>query len=109
MSHRPAPRPRALARQDVADAIAFYRRDGGSTVALAFIEALAATYRTIAAHPRAGSPRYAHDLGIPGLRAIRVGRFPFLVFNLARPDHVDVWRVLHAARDIPMWLSDPDR
>lgn len=29
------------------------------------------------------------------------------VFYVEREDEVDVWRILHAARDIPRWLSEP--
>lgn len=31
--------------------------------------------------------------------------YPYLVFYVAGDDHVDVWRVLHAERDIPEWLG----
>jgi toxin ParE1/3/4 len=31
-------------------------------------------------------------------------RFPYLVFYLERADCIDVWRVLHAQRDIPSWM-----
>jgi len=34
-----------------------------------------------------------------------VKRFPYLAFYVERADHVDVWRVLHGARDIPAWLK----
>ena len=28
--------------------------------------------------------------------------------SLEYPDHIDVWRVLHGQRDIPIWLQQPD-
>lgn len=58
--------------------------------------------------PATGSPRYAHELNIPGLRSWTLDRFPYLVFCVERSDHLDVWRVLHGKRDIPAWMSDPD-
>ena len=43
-----------------------------------------------------------------GLRSWPLTRHPYLVFYLERPDHIDVWRVLHGQRDIPAWLLEPD-
>lgn len=37
-----------------------------------------------------------------------VDGFPYLVFYVEQPGHLDVWRVLHARRDIPSWLRDPE-
>ena len=53
-----------------------------------------------------GSPRDAHELGLPGLRSWALKRYPYLVFYVERTDHVDVWRVLHEDRDIPAWMRD---
>jgi toxin ParE1/3/4 len=101
--------PRALAARDVEAAIDYYAREAGAPIALRFIEALEAAYKTIAAHPAAGSSRYAHELSLPGLRSRHLHRFPFLVFYVERDDVIDVWRVLHAQRDIPAWLEEPAR
>jgi toxin ParE1/3/4 len=30
------------------------------------------------------------------------------VFYREQPDHIDVWRVLHAQRDIPAWMQEPE-
>ena len=100
--------PRALARRDVEQAIDHYAAEAGERVALGFVEALQSAYRAIGGHPAAGSPRYAHELDIPGLRTRRLGRYPYLVFYVERADHIDVWRVLHAERDIPAWMQQPD-
>ena len=51
--------PRALARGDVDEAVAFYLSEAGQTVALGFVEALREAFRRISRHPAAGSPRYA--------------------------------------------------
>jgi plasmid stabilization system protein ParE len=37
-----------------------------------------------------------------------VARYPYLVFYIERPDHIDVWRVLHGQRDVPAWMQEPD-
>ena len=53
-----------------------------------------------------GSPRYAHELDLPGLRSWPLKRYPYLIFYVEREDHIDVWRVLHGERDIPAWLHE---
>ncbi len=70
---------------------------------VAFEKACAHTGR----HPATGSPRYAHELNLPGLRTWSLARYPHLVFYTERSDHIDVWRVLHGQRDIPAWMSGP--
>jgi toxin ParE1/3/4 len=100
--------PRALARRDVEAAVDYYIREAGPAVALRFIDALETTYRAIAAHPAAGSLRYGQELALPGLRARALKRFPHLVFYIERDDHIDVWRVLHAHRDIPASMREPE-
>jgi nucleoside-diphosphate-sugar epimerase len=42
------------------------------------------------------------------LRAWPLRRYPYLVFYVERQDLLDVWRVLHAQRDIPAWMQKPD-
>lgn len=98
--------PRRQATQDVDEAIAFYLSEAGENAALGFVTALEQAYRHIGRHPASGSPRFAHELGIAGLRSWPLRRFPYVVFYLERTDHLDVWRVLHATRDIPGWLSE---
>ncbi|HEY1752491.1 MAG TPA: type II toxin-antitoxin system RelE/ParE family toxin [Caulobacteraceae bacterium] len=100
--------PREQARRDAEEAIDHYLQEAGDRVALRFIDALEESFRRIGLSPAAGSPRYAHELGLPGLRFRRLTRFPYLVFYLEQGDHIDVWRVLHAKRDIPAWLQDVD-
>ena len=61
-------------------------------------------YVHIGRHPATGSPRYAHELDLPGLRSWPLTRYPHPVFYIERSDHIDVWRVLHGQRDVPAWL-----
>ncbi|CAH0179353.1 type II toxin-antitoxin system RelE/ParE family toxin [Roseomonas sp. CECT 9278] len=100
---------REAARQDIDQAIAYHAAEAGNSVALAFIDALERAFRRMARHPAAGSPRYADELRLDGLRAWPLRRHPYLVFYRAGADHLDVWRVLHAQRDIPAWMQDPGR
>ena len=99
---------RERAQRDIDEALENYLTETGSAVALDFIDALEDTRRQIGAQPATGSPRYAHELDIPGLRFRTVKRFPYLVFYVEREADIDVWRVLHGARDIPAWMRQPD-
>jgi toxin ParE1/3/4 len=99
--------PREQASQDIEDAIDYYLREAGETVALAFIDATESAFRAIARNAAIGSPRYAHELDLPGLRTRSLRRYPYLVFYVEQNDHIDGWRVLHAHRDIPAWMHDP--
>jgi toxin ParE1/3/4 len=97
--------PRQAAHRDVDEAIDHYLRQAGGEIALRFVDAIERTYRAIGERPAAGSPRYAHELDLPGLRHRAVGHFPHRVFYVEREDHIDVWRVLDGRRDIPAWLA----
>ena len=97
---------RDLARNDIDQAVDHYLAEAGAAVALAFIDAAEAALRRIGKLPGSGSPRYAHELDIPGLRFLPTGRFPYLIFYVEREAEVDVWRILHGARDIPAWMRN---
>ena len=99
--------PRALANRDVEAAVDYYGFEAGQWIALGFIDALAQAYDHIAGHPATGSPRYAQELALPGLRHWPVKGYPYLVFYIERADIIEVWRVLHAKRDIPAWMQEP--
>ena len=100
--------PRKLANSDIDEHIAYYLGEAADQAAYGFIDALEQAYDHISRHPATGSPRYAHELNLPGLRFWPLTRYPYLVFYLDRPDHIDVWRVLHDKRDIPAWLHEPN-
>ncbi len=99
---------RELANNDIDEIIAYYLGESAEQAAYGFIDALEDAYAYIGRHPATGSPRYAHELNLPGLRFWPVTRYPHIVFYLERPDHIDVWRVLHGTRDIPQWMVTVD-
>ncbi len=99
---------RDLAQQDIDEAIAHYQAEGGDPLALRLIDAVQQAFRRIGSHPGIGSLRYSYELGLEGLRAWPLRRFPLVVFYREQADHIDVWRVLHAQRDIPAWMQDPE-
>ena len=98
---------RERARRDVDAAIEYYLSEAGSAGALASVDAVEICLRHIGEHPAAGSSRYAHELDLPGLRFRTVGKFPYLVFYVEQQTEIDVWRVLHGARDMASWMWEP--
>ena len=99
--------PREQADRDIDEAIVYYLGEGAEAAALGFIDDLEQAYAHIGRHPSTGSPRYAHELNLPGLRSWPLMRYPQLVFYVERTDHIDVWRVLHGKQDIPAWMQEP--
>jgi len=99
---------RDLARRDVRDVVEFYAGVAGEAVARRFVEMLVQAYRAISLHPASGSLRYSYDLKIPGLRSWQVKRYPYIVFYVEMPAYVEVWRVLHAKRDVVSSLREPE-
>jgi toxin ParE1/3/4 len=97
--------PRELALRDVEQAVAYYLNEGAPSAALGLIDALEKAYAHIGRHPGTGSPRYAHELNLAGLRFWPLISYPHGVFYIEKADHIDVWRVLHGQRDIPAWLQ----
>jgi toxin ParE1/3/4 len=96
---------RDQARRDVESAAEFYAANAGEAVAIRFADAAEDAFGAVSRHPASGSPRYGHELGVPGLRSRLVRGYPYIVFYVERDTHVDVWRVLHAQRDLAIWLQ----
>ncbi len=100
--------PRQRAVRDVEETIAYYLDEGGQDAALGFIDALERAYQHIGRHAASGSSRWAYELGLPGLRTWPLTRYPHLVFYVESEARVDVWRVLHAERDLAGLVAGPD-
>jgi toxin ParE1/3/4 len=99
---------RGQASRDIDDAIAFYLSEATSEAATEFIGSVEKAFAHIRRFPESGSPRYGHALNLPGLRAWSLNRFPYLVFYVEHEDQIDLWRLLHAERDIPGWMRTQD-
>jgi toxin ParE1/3/4 len=99
---------RKLAEADVDAALAYYLSEAGADTALAFVEQLEQANQRISNDPAIYSPRWGAELNLPGLRSLRLSKFPYVIFYIEQADHIDVWRVLHAQRDIPAYLQDDD-
>ena len=92
--------PRQRAERDIEDAFNGYLSAAGSEIAVAFVDDLEQAMGHISRQPGSGSPRYAHELNIPGLRHWSLRKYPHLIFYVEFSSHVDVWRVLHSHSDI---------
>jgi toxin ParE1/3/4 len=99
---------RKLAEADVDAALAYHLSEAGADTALAFVEQLEQANQRISHGPAIYSPRWGTELNLPGLRSLRLSKFPYVIFYIEQADHIDVWRVLHAQRDIPAYLQDDD-
>ncbi len=95
----------ALATEDVADAVAYYRTEADPTIAAELVDALEASIKHLCRHPLTGSLRFAYELEIPDLRSWPIQRFPYVIFYVADDNRLNVWRILHARRDIPVHLA----
>jgi toxin ParE1/3/4 len=92
---------RERADLDIQEAVDYHLQNAPE-YALTFVDALEQAYRHSQRQPGTGSPRYAHELDLPGLRFWGCKRFSYFVFYFENTDQIGVWRVLHGNRDIPM-------
>ena len=99
-------RLRERAVTDIDESVAHYLAEAGADVALRFVDDVERAVRRIERAPRSGGLRFSYELEIPGLRALPLGHFPFLVFYVVGDEFVDVWRVLHTRRDVAAAIDD---
>ncbi len=89
---------------DLQAAARYIRRDNPQA-ANAFLEAAYDSFEFLARNPGLGRPR--GDLGFPEVRSWRIAGFRrSLIFYRELPDRVQIWRVLHGARDLHTTLPD---
>jgi toxin ParE1/3/4 len=85
-------------------AAARYIRRHHATAARSFLVAAYDTFEFLAQNPGAGRRRA--NLGFPEVRSWSVqGYRNYLIFYREMADGVQIWRVLHAAQDLPANLS----
>jgi toxin ParE1/3/4 len=98
--------PREEAERDVDDVLSYYLDENAPEAAHGFIDALESAYQHISQFPGTGSPRYANELNLPEIRHWSLGNYPYLIFYVEQPGHIDVWGILHSQRDIPEFLAE---
>jgi toxin ParE1/3/4 len=91
-------RPQALADQQ--HEARYYRREGGSRLAVRFVNASELALNQIELEPGLGSPELGSKLGIAGLKTWRVAQFPLLWVYFEKRDHLDVVRLLGQRQDV---------
>ncbi len=96
------------ARLDANEAAYWYATEGGLDLGERFLAEVEAALAHIGRHPQLGSTRYAVPLKFDELRTWPLRRFPYVVFYVEREAQVDVWRILHAQRDIPASMAPED-
>jgi len=97
-------RPQAL--RDQQGEVRYYRKEGGTRLAVKVAKATNEALDQVELEAGMGSPRLGKLLGIPGLRTLRVGKFPLLWCYFERGDHLDVVRLLGERQDILAILQD---
>jgi toxin ParE1/3/4 len=93
------------ARADIEGTIDYYAVEAPHMVDR-FIDALEKATTHIQRAPGTGSPRYAVELNLPGLRFWALNKFPFSLFYTEHEDHLWVIRLVHMSRDIPGSLQE---
>ena len=96
-------RPQAL--RDQQGEARYYRKEGGTRVAVRVVKATNAALDQIELDPGIGSPLVGKRLGISGLRTWQVAKFPLLWFYFERGDPLDVVRLLGERQDIGTILA----
>jgi toxin ParE1/3/4 len=97
-------RPQAL--RDQQDEVRYYRKVGGTRVALRVAKATNSALDQIELEPGMGSPTLGKRVGIPGLRTWRVAKFPLVWCYFERGDQLDVVRLLGERQDVAAILDD---
>lgn len=88
---------------DLQTAARFIQKDN-PTAAYAFLEAAYDTFEFLVCNPGVGRQR--SDLDFPQIRSWRVMGFRrYLIFYRVLPDRIQIWRVLHGARDLHQTLG----
>lgn len=99
---------RRLADEDIDRAFQGYLAEGGSQLAVEFVDAYEKAALHLSRFPLSGSPGLEQILGIPGLRKWPLRRFPYLIIYFDLEHAVEIWRVLHGSVDVPAWLRDKE-
>jgi toxin ParE1/3/4 len=79
--------------------VARFIHQDNPTAARFFLEAAYDAFEFLARNPGVGRQRT--DLGFPEIRSWRIPSFRrYLIFYRELPDRIQIWRVLHGARDL---------
>ena len=105
MTRKPV-RQRPTAIDDHDGVVDYYLEQSGNRLATRFSTALKDVFERISHNPRVGSGAIGEHCGLPGLRTWPIPGFPYLVCYFDTPEYIDVWRILHGARDLDAIFAD---
>ena len=72
-----------------------------------FLDAVENTFRQLARMPGLGRPRLFRQSALKNLQSFRIGGFDnYLVFYRSLPDGIEVFHVLHGARDLEGFFAE---
>ena len=97
---------RSQALRDQQGEVRYYRKEGGSRVAVTLANATNVALDQIERDPGISSPTLGKRLDIPGLRTWRIAKFLLLWCYFERGDHLDVSRLLGERQDNTAILGD---
>jgi toxin ParE1/3/4 len=93
---------------DLDDCFAYIAQDN-MDMALQFFDAARQTFSQVAKTPGIGSPYQVENTLLLGLRKWKIQGFgKYLIFYLTQDESIEVLRILHASRDIPVILERED-
>lgn len=87
------------ARQDRRNEVRYYRKQAGAKIATQLVDELQKAFGELARNPAIGSPLIGQQLGIAGLRAWRLDRFPISAWYFDRDGQVLVVRLVGHRQD----------
>ena len=91
---------------EVAQIVRRYSSEASPRIARSFVVAVQEAFRHVGQFPGSGSQRIGSAVQLAGLRSWPVSGFPYLLLYVEGDDTIDVYRVLHNARDIPESLRE---
>lgn len=98
---------RPAADRDLVAAYRHYAREAGRRVADRFFAEAESTFSRLSAMPRLGKLYEPEEPLFADLRYLPISRFrDYLVFYRPLPNGIEVFRVLHGARDIDAILAE---
>jgi len=97
---------RPVARRDLAEAVVYFKEEGGSSLSHRFLDELEATFSRLCSFPYIGVPWPTTNPELAGLRRRPLPHFPYSVFYLPTETTIEVVRVLHNSRDLPPFLEN---
>jgi toxin ParE1/3/4 len=100
---------RPAANRDLVEAYRYYAREAGRRVADRFFARSEETFQRLASLPGSGAVYEPAASVVAGLRYFPIAKFPDrLVFYRPIEDGVEIYRVLHGARDLEGLLESED-